>query len=304
MSSDCKISAVIATRNRFDDITKCIESISSQTLLPDEIVIVDSSSSQELKSRIEEFRAGTTKFKYIYTKPGMTYQWNRGAEASSGDFVFFFDDDVILERDFIKEIMNIFRNDTEKKIGGVCGDVITPNRNYSFIYSKIVSIRRALYNKVLANLFSLPKQHSGRFRPSGMPTYPYGTNKILAVECLPSGATAYRKEVLNKFKYDETIHYMADADFSYRVSRKYQNVYTPYAKLIHTLSPAARESKYNEMKRLIETHHYLFKKNFPQSIKNKFAFWVSVTDLFAMAIVQGNKEGLKGLWDGLSNIRR
>jgi glycosyltransferase involved in cell wall biosynthesis len=46
-----KISVVLATKNRFHDIITSIESILVQTLLPDEMVIVDASDTQELNRR-------------------------------------------------------------------------------------------------------------------------------------------------------------------------------------------------------------------------------------------------------------
>ena len=48
MNKTPKISIVIPTKNRFQDLIKCIESIEVQTLLPDEIVIVDSSDTAKL----------------------------------------------------------------------------------------------------------------------------------------------------------------------------------------------------------------------------------------------------------------
>ena len=300
-----KLSIVIATKNRFNDIIKCIESIFTQTLPPDEIIIVDASDTEELKSKIREFKSVKTKFEYIHTKAGMTYQWNIGVKNSCGDIVFILDDDTILEKDFIKEIINIFENDKEKTIGGVCGDPINiKNQNRSVMYSISASI-----SKILANIFFLCKLGNGKFRLSGSSTWPYGTNKIANVECLPGGLTAYRKEVFEKFTFDENIRFMADAEFSYRVSRKYQNVYTPYAKIVHTVSPVAREKTYLKSKLLIESYYYHFKKNLPQTFKHKFAFYTSIIGLFVMEIIGmavhlRNADRLRGLKEGLLNIIR
>jgi len=51
-----------------------------------------------------------------------------------------------------------------------------------------------------------------------------------------------------------------DEDFSYRVSRKYQNVYTPYAKIAHNPSPIGRVSGYTRAKMTLEARYYLLKK--------------------------------------------
>lgn len=299
-----RISVIIPTKNRFHDIIKCIESILVQTLLPDEIVIVDSSDTQELKSKIEEFKSEKTKFAYIHTKPGVNYQRNIGIERSCGDIVFILDDDTILEKDFIKEIVNIFENDNERKIGGVCGDIINIKpKNRSVMYP----IKRAI-STVLATIFFLNKIGNGKFRLSGFPTYPYGTNKILNVECLCTCNSAFRREVLNEFKFDENIYYMTDDDFSYRISRKYKNVYTPYARLIHNVSPAGREKAYLRRKLLIKSYCRHFSKNFPQTFKHKFAFYMAIIGLFVMEIIdmvvhRRNADGLRGLKDGLLDVK-
>ena len=310
MANYQKISVVIPTKNRFHDIIKCIESILVQTLLPDEIVIVDSSDTQELNRKVKHQFSEKIKIIYIHTKPGLTYQKNVGVEASSGDVIFFLDDDVILDRDFVKKIINIFEKDKEQKIGGVCGDVITiKNQNHSIIHSILATIYRPI-GITLANIFFLCKQGNGKFRLSGSSTWLYGTNKIANVECLPGGATAYRREVLNEFKFDENLHgycYMEDADFSYRVSRKYINVYTPYARVIHKVSPIDKGSQYPRAKMMIENHYYLFKKNIPQIFKHKFAFYMLIIGLFVMELLGmvvhlRNADRLRGLKDGLLNI--
>jgi glycosyltransferase involved in cell wall biosynthesis len=306
MNKTPKISVIIPTKNRFHDIIKCIDSILIQTLLPDEIVVVDASDTQELKSKIEEFKSEKTEFVYVHTKPGVCYQRNIGIERSSGDIVFFLDDDVILDKDFVKEIVNIFGNDKERKIGGVCGDIIIiKNQSRSVMYP----IKRAI-STVLATMFFHIKIGSGNgnFQLSGFPTYCYGTNKIANVECLPSGLTAFRREVLNEFAWDENIYYMTDDDFSYRVSRKYKNVYTPYARLVHNVSPTAREKAYLRKKLLIKSYCRHFSKNLPQDFKHKFAFYMAIIGLFTMEILgmvvyRRNADGLRGLKDGLLDVK-
>lgn len=298
-----EISVVLATKNRFHDIIKCIESIMDQTLLPDEIVIIDASDTQELNSKIKEFRSEKTKIIYVHTKPGMCYQRNIGIERSHGDIVFILDDDTILEKEFIKEIVNIFEQDKYKKIGGVQGDV-TNMLNYSGILDAIyIPIHR-----IISELFFLSTVGNGKFRLSGFPACPWGVNRVLKVDYLSGCTSVFRRDVLNEFKFDENLHNMTDVDFSYRISRKYQNVYTPYAKLIHNVSPGGRAALFMRKKRRIQDHYYLFRKNIPQTLNHKFAFHMSIIGLFMIAlmdtVITRNAEGLRGLSAGLLEIKR
>lgn len=142
----------------------------------------------------------------------------------------------------------------------------------------------------------------GKFHPSGFPTYPIGKKDIMYIECLPGANMAFRRDVLDKFKFDENLQgycYMEDCDISYRVSREYKMIYTPYAKLVHNVSSTSRNSDYSKMKMAIQNHYYIFNKNFPQKFYNRFAFWTSVFGLFFICFLGIRKEGIKGLTEGL-----
>ena len=297
------ISVVIATKNRFKDIIRCIESILVQTLLPDEIVIVDSSNTDELKSNLDDLLHDKITFKYIHAPLSLTQARNAGVRERIGNIVIFLDDDVILDNDYIKEIVRVFNNDSERKIGGVTGNIIDKpklqNRSFKYLIWHYIK-------DILATIFFLFRYSDGKFQPSGWPTFVH-SDKIVKIECLSGCNMVFRREVLYEFTFDENLKgysFMEDNDIAYRVSRKYQNVYTPFAKLIHNVSPAARDTEYARMKMTIENHYYLFKKNFPQDFKHKFAFWWSVVGLFVMAMIRRNREGLKGLKDGIINIKR
>lgn len=297
-----KISVVIATKNRFHDIIKCIESILVQTLLPDEIVIVDSSDTTELRSKLDMYCNKST-FGYIHAKLSLTQARNVGIKESTGDIIIFLDDDVVLDRDYIKEIMHVFNNDLGKKVGGVTGNIMAKPKIQNRLFEYSI---RSNVGHIFATIFFLGKYSDGKFRPSGWPTFTR-SEKITNIECLSGANMAFRREVFKEFTFDENLGgycFNEDVDFSYRVSRKYQNIYTPFAKLVHNVSPAARDKEYARMKMIMENHYYLFKKNLPQDFKHKFAFWWSVVGLFVMAMIKRNKDGLKGLRDGLINIKQ
>lgn len=297
-----KISVVIATKNRFQDIIKCIESILIQTLLPDEIIIADSSEDAELKSKLDLPHNKIT-FRYIHAKVSLTKARNIGIKESTGDIIIFLDDDVVLDKDYIKEIMHVFDNDLGKKIGGVTGNIMNNLKKQDQTFKYLIGCH---IMQTIGVIFFLFKYGNGKFQPSGYPTFVH-SDKITNVECLSGANMAFRREVFKEFTFDEGLSgycYNEDVDFSYRVSRKYQNIYTPFAKLVHNVSPAARDKEYARMKMIMENHYYLFKKNLPQDFKHKIAFWWSVVGLFVIAMIGRNKESLKGLMNGILNIKR
>jgi len=125
------------------------------------------------------------------------------------------------------------------------------------------------------------------------------------IECLQGANMAFRTEVLDKIKFDENLQGycpLEDCDISYRVAKQYKIIYTPYAKLIHNVSPVSRDSDRLRMKTYIEYHYYLFNKNFPHKFYNRFAFCMSILGLFVVYFLRFNQEGLRGLFSGLMSI--
>jgi len=297
-----KISVIIPTKNRTEDVIICLESISIQTMLPDEIVIVDSSETENLKSALDSF--GDLNIKYIHDiEASLTRAENIGVENSIGDISIILDDDVILEKNCIEAIMHVFNNYPTEKIGGVTGNVMS-NKPKSFIGKFFI-----FGMQVFSTIFFITRYGNGKFQLSGMPTTIQNADKITECEFLFGCVMAFRKEVISEFKFDESFHgysWGEDDDIAYRVSRKYQNIYTPFAKFVHTGSPSARGDKYAIMKMGIENHYYLFRKNLPQDITHKFAFWWSVVGLFVresiMGAIKRNSSGVRGLMSGLIGI--
>lgn len=269
-----KTSVIICTKNRMEETIRCIDSILVQTYFTSEIIVVDASESQELASRFKRLNdGGKIKIIYIHSEPGLTQQRNLGVRASCGDIVFFFDDDIVLKRDFIQEIIRIFERDPQKKIGGVMGDITN-------VYKARAD--EASWVKLFRCIFFLPGFGNGKFCLSGFNTGLHGTRKIAYTEFLSGGLTAYRREVLDEFSFDENLRgcsTMEDVDFSYRVSRKYHNVFNPYARCTHFPSPKDRLSSKTRRNLLIVNHTYLFRKNIPQTLLHKIAFRISLIGL-------------------------
>jgi glycosyltransferase involved in cell wall biosynthesis len=304
-----KISVIIPTRNRTHEVIRCIESILTQTLPPHEIIVVDSSDTLELKSQLNLFHS--VNIRHVHTEEiGATVQRNIGANQSVGDILVFVDDDVILDKNYLEGIMDIFNADLEGKVGGVNGDniasdVIKENKGFMKFFS--------FGYQIFATIFLLPHYGNGKFLPSGFYTTirSGSVDKSTNVEYLFGRCFAFRKKVFDEFKFDENLRgycLVEMQDISYRVSRKYQNVYTPHISLIHNPS-ARRPDEYKINKVLAKNHYYLFKKNFPQTLKYRFAFWWSIVGLLIvemtkMAVLRRGISGLKGLMHGIVGILR
>ncbi|NOX38384.1 MAG: glycosyltransferase family 2 protein, partial [Calditrichaeota bacterium] len=147
------ITVIIATKNRYHDLHKCLNSLLEQTRLPQKIVIVDAS---EPFHTLEEFETRCRKKKIellqIKSKPGLTLQRNIGIEHASTEIVSFFDDDVILHKEYLQSIVEIFEADSGKRIGGVTGKIL----NQTDFHPLSILLRK---------IFLLPEPSKGEVKP-------------------------------------------------------------------------------------------------------------------------------------------
>ena len=87
--TDVKVSIVICTKDRVDDLNRTLRSIREQQRLPDEVLIVDASKNRLVEDGLE---AGDLVLHYLHTdEPGLTKQRNLGIAAAIGDVIIFFE---------------------------------------------------------------------------------------------------------------------------------------------------------------------------------------------------------------------
>lgn len=295
------ISVIIPTKDRIDVLLKCIDSITNQSYLPDEIIIIDSSKTSVLKSILNQKfgEKETPRIKHIHSEVCLAASRNLGIKHSSGDIIFFFDDDVILDKNYIKEIMGIFLQDEKGEIAGITGDITNAKRDTKS------------WRAILQYFLCLGTSGDGKFRRSGYPTFPHGINRKLKVEFLSGCDSVYRRKIFNEFKFDEKLgklggySYNEDVDFSYRVSKKYTLIYTPYAKLEHY--PTQKKSGLKDFdikKQLVSNHFYLFKKNIKKSFLNMIAFMISIYGILITTVIfERSFYSIMGCLQGLITVR-
>ena len=267
---------VVPTKDRPDDLVACLDSILIQTRLPEEIIIVDDGEADAaaLKQRVAHKAPGVVlRYHRKDGEPGLTASRNIAIRMAQGDVVFFLDDDVVLEPEYVAAMMEIHENDASGEIGGV-GGVIT-NAPVSF-------------GEMLSSLVSLtPRWGHGKVFPCGINQVNYGAVKTVQdVQWLSGGVTSYRREVFERFTFHEGFRgygSMEDVEFSHRVSKAYRLVATPAARLAHYHTEVQRISRRELTYQRVLNLWYHFHHNMPQRLVNRLAFgWY----LFAMALVE------------------
>lgn len=298
-----KVSAVAITKNRIKDLRRCVNSLAEQTYPISELIIVDSSDNDLTKSYVEEIK-GSFDFQLIYVrqdKGGTAKARNLGMSKAHGDIIIFVDDDVLLDRNCVRELISVFLKDKEERIGGVCP--------YIEEKEKISKVREIL-QYIIGILFFTDSWKKGVVTIAGW--HSSLPQKSSFVEWLTTTCVAYRKGVVEEFKFDEKLDelssyaYYEDLDLSYRVSRRYKLFLNARARVVHNRSPI-RSDPFEIMSVRIQNHYYLMNKHG----FSKIAFWWSIFGslinriaLFLLNPSRQKYRELLGTLDGIWRIVR
>ncbi|MEX2410676.1 MAG: glycosyltransferase family A protein, partial [Candidatus Paceibacterota bacterium] len=138
-------SVIIPTYKREKDLKICLDSILTQSKLPDEVLIIDDDilPSNFIGKKQQEFKNKNVELIY-YKKDhsknsrGSSESRNLGIELSSNKIFFILDDDLILDNDFFEKIMKVWEENNNRNLIGV-GGLIKNNRgkyNLEKVYNK------------------------------------------------------------------------------------------------------------------------------------------------------------------------
>jgi glycosyltransferase involved in cell wall biosynthesis len=128
MSSEPEVSVVIPTYNRPAMLREAVESVLDQESSRSfEIVIVDNNSQDDTRavaqSLVEQHGGSAGKLRYVFeSRQGNAHARNTGVEAARGDIVAFIDDDVTVERNWLKSFADVL--DTRSELSFVGGPVL------------------------------------------------------------------------------------------------------------------------------------------------------------------------------------
>jgi GT2 family glycosyltransferase len=120
-----RVSVIIATYGRDDELKRAIESVLSQDFDGFELLVVDQTThhSAAIRSYLED--QADRRFQYfLVAPPSLPAARNFGLERARGEVVVYVDDDVELKPDFIAGHYRTYAEDN--LIGAVAGKVMTP----------------------------------------------------------------------------------------------------------------------------------------------------------------------------------
>lgn len=198
-------SVIVPTKNRKDDLLNAVKSVCCQKILPNQLIIVDQSDLPESRDAIEKMLSNfpNIELMYIYDRSisGLIMAKDVGVRNSTGDIIFFIEDDVILTTDYLFEMTSGFLY--EKDMLGCCG-VINNIPKSSF------------FQAILFNFF-----HRGIFFDPRFKVFndlSQSGDELILSSMLSGGVSAWRREVFEAVFFDlsNNFHMLEDIDFSSR----------------------------------------------------------------------------------------
>lgn len=254
------VSVVVVTAGINNYIKPCLDSLKDQTYSSLEIIVIDNSLNQNFAREI----SGSYPSIKVYSSPKNLFYCaglNKGIDLSQGDFILCLNDDVILDRRFIEEILKGLSFDP--KAGMVSGKILRSDR------------RTIDTTGLFLSIFRTAKERGYGLRDRGQfeePGFIFGVNGAVAF---------YRKEMLDEIKinseyFDCDYHFFyEDLDIAWRARNfGWKAYYIPEALAYHIRGGSVRSSygldkPYARRYLSKELHADLIKNRYLTIIKNE-----------------------------------
>jgi len=256
-----KINLVICTRNRNELLLESLDKIKHQKLLPDKIVIVDSSEPfKKLPIKITNYYPEKTIF-HISSAPGLPFQRNQGInflrqfQISQEDLISFIDDDIRLSKEYFAEIFRIAEQNPD--VIGFTG----------------VNAKTMFDSSFLGRMFLLNSNKQGKILKSGKTTQPFTQNDYEITDWAPGGSMNYRFKLFQNIQFRNEIKmYGEDLDFSLRIPTNERIFVIGNAKYNHLESNKGKDNLRVIMK-YTDLSQFMFALEHPKRIKKIPVIW-------------------------------
>ncbi len=266
------LSVVIATKGRPSELEATVDSLLTQSRPADELIIIDQSPDSASRRAVERTLAAsrpnhgpTPRLLYVHdcSIPGAAPARNVGIDVAEGDILLFLDDDVLLERDLLREILAVYEHDPA--VTGVSG-IIT---NYE---------RPPAWQRALLRVF-----WHGPFHDERQPIY-WSADRIrdhspIRVRKFGTTGMSLRRTAIGHLRFDHRLRGAwpgEDVDLCCRLGGDCTLVIAPKARFIHKRTPTNRPDDH-WIKRDVQAMHYLYQRNWKCGLRNRLCYaWLNL----------------------------
>ena len=273
-----KFSLVICTYRRHEALLRLLESVRKQEVKPDEILVIDGSPDNFTLKALEQKSYPSVEYFQVQEKDrGLTRQRNFGVtHLNVNSEVFcFLDDDVVLEADYFKKLLETYRKKPDALgVGGYIIDGIEWKKEVSPAFENFEMdgyVRSLGSRNVLRKRLGLLSDKP----PGVMPDFSNGfstgflppSGKIYPVEYFMGGVASYRTELFKKINfssYFEGYGLYEDMDFCLRASRLGQLYVNTAARLHHLHEESGRPNKFAYGRMVVRNGWYVWRVKYPR----------------------------------------
>lgn len=289
-----KTSLIICTYMRPAPLKRLLESVMTQSLLPDEIIVVDGSTVDTTNKMLEANPFVRLKYFRVEAQHrGLTRQRNYGLQQLSPDtdIVCFLDDDTVLEPDYFEQLLSTYRQHPDAlAVGGyisnevvwepIAAEYVSNSSEYVYDGYKRKDGSRFVLRKKLGLDSDVPPAHFPEFGHGRSVGFLPPSGKIYNVQQIMGGVASYRRQVFDTLSfstYFEGYGLYEDADFSLRLSKKGKLYVNTAARLQHLHNPSGRPNQYRYGKMVVRNGWYVWRVAHPNpSLKARFK-WHAIT---------------------------
>jgi hypothetical protein len=122
-----RVTVAVITYNRSRQLRQALGGIMRQDYPADrwEILVIDNNSTDDTKDVVASFvTANPAPRRIMETRQGLDHGRNRAVEEARGDLVVLVDDDILMEPDWLSQLVAPFSSESAHKIGVVGGEVV------------------------------------------------------------------------------------------------------------------------------------------------------------------------------------
>ena len=236
-----QIDVVFPTKNRALQLVAAIESVVQQGNYVNKIIIIDQSDKNNailLKKKFSKIYRDKIIYKYKPAIKGLVEAKSFSLRFTSSPYVSFLEDDVIVKKDFYKNLLNSFMNNPNM-IGS--SGVIDNHPKFSFFYLLFFYIFH------IGIHFDLRPLIYGHYVKQ---------KQLISSSKISGGISIWKKQIFNKITFDTKyfFHYIEDVEFSERVNKLY-----PLSLFINTSSHADHNISINSNARASKSKQIFYK---------------------------------------------
>ena len=197
-----KVSVILTVYNNSSYLQSCLNSIFEQSFLPEEIIIIDDGSKDNLAEKIykKNYKKLINLKFYKIKNRGSSGARNFGLNKVNCDYFCFFDPDDTMSRNFIRDKIKIFQNCEINNLVGVYSNIELVNN---------LEVKSFKYKKGLSKIGDIDSIGKKDGLSGSLPTF------------------LFNKSLIDKHKFilDKKIQINEDFDFIIRLVKKGLKIY-------------------------------------------------------------------------------